>query len=44
MSDHVRREVDYFLKVLGCDVEQVTQPARNTLEVPNVGDGAANSM
>src|SRR6185369_16980637 len=37
--DHVRREVDDLLEVLGSQVEQVAQPARDALEVPDVGDG-----
>ena len=37
--DHVRREVDDLLEVLGGQVEQVAQPARDALEVPDVGDG-----
>ena len=36
--DHVRREVDDLLEVLGRQVEQVAQPARHTLEVPDVRD------
>jgi len=35
----VRGEVDDLLQVLGRDVEQVTQPARHSLEVPDVRDG-----
>ena len=38
-GDHVRREVDDLLEVLGGQVEQVAQPARDALEVPDVGDG-----
>src|SRR3712207_7019062 len=37
-GDQVRREVDDLLEVLGCQVEQVAQPARHALEVPDVGD------
>ena len=37
-GDHVGREVDDLLEVLGGDVEQVAQPRRHTLEVPDVGD------
>ncbi len=37
--DHVCREVNDLLEVLRSEVEQVAQPARDTLEVPNVGDG-----
>ena len=37
--DHVRREVDDLLEVLGSQVEQVAQPARDALEVPDVRDG-----
>src|SRR6185437_223303 len=36
--DQVRREVDDLLEVLGSQVEQVAEPARDTLEVPDVGD------
>ena len=35
-GDHVRREVDDLLEVLRRQVEQVAQPARHTLEVPDV--------
>ncbi len=38
LGDHVRREVDDLLEVLRRQVEQVAQPARDTLEVPDVGD------
>ena len=37
-GDHVRREVDDLLEVLRGQVEQVAEPARHTLEVPDVGD------
>ena len=37
--DHVGREVDDLLEVLRGQVEQVAQAARDTLEVPDVGDG-----
>ena len=37
-GDHVRREVDDLLEVLRREVEQVAEPARHTLEVPDVGD------
>src|SRR6185312_241712 len=37
-GDHIRGEVDDLLKVLGRQVEQVAQPARHTLEVPDVRD------
>ena len=36
-GDHVRREVDDLLEVLRGQVEQVAEPARHTLEVPDVG-------
>ena len=36
-GDHVRREVDDLLEVLRGEVEQVAEPARDTLEVPDVG-------
>ena len=36
--DHVCREVDDLFEVLRGEVEQVAQAARDTLEVPNVGD------
>jgi hypothetical protein len=42
--DHVGREVDDLLEVLRGQVEQVPEPARDALEVPDVGDGAASSM
>ena len=35
--DHVGGEVDDLLQVLRREVEQVTQPARDALEVPDVG-------
>ena len=38
-GDHVRREVDDLLEVLRRQVEQVAEPARHTLEVPDVRDG-----
>ena len=38
--DHVGREVDDLLEVLGSQVEQVAQPARDALEVPDVRDGS----
>ena len=37
-GDHVRREVDDLLEVLRRQVEQVAEPARDTLEVPDVRD------
>ena len=37
-GDHVRREVDDLLEVLRGEVEQVAEPARDTLEVPDVRD------
>src|SRR5699024_7844063 len=37
-GDHVRREVDDLLEVLGRQVQQVAQAGRHTLEVPDVGD------
>ena len=37
-GDHVRREVDDLLEVLRGEVEQVAEPRRDTLEVPDVGD------
>src|SRR5699024_3695687 len=37
MGDHVGGEVDDLLEVLRRDVEQVAQPARDALEVPDVG-------
>ncbi len=37
-GDHVRGEVDDLLQVLRRDIQQVAQPARNTLEVPDVRD------
>ena len=37
-GDHVGREVDDLLEVLRGEVEQVAEPARDTLEVPDVGD------
>ena len=36
--DQVRGEVDDLLEALRRDVEQVAEPARDTLEVPDVGD------
>ena len=36
--DHVGREVDDLLEVLGCEVEEVAEAARHALEVPDVGD------
>ena len=36
-GDHVRREVDDLLEVLRGEVEQVAEPARHALEVPDVG-------
>src|SRR3978361_2143656 len=36
--DHVRREVDDLLEVLGRQVEQVAQARGNALEEPDVGD------
>src|SRR5699024_9804685 len=38
--DHVGREVDDLLEVLRCQVEQVAQARRHTLEVPDVRDGS----
>ncbi len=38
ICDHVGGEVDDLLKVLRRQVEQVAEPARDTLEVPDVGD------
>ena len=38
-GDHVGREVDDLLQVLRRDVQQVAQPARYALEVPDVGHG-----
>ena len=38
--DHVRREVDDLLEVLRRQVEQVAQPRRHALEVPDVGHGS----
>src|SRR4029078_364172 len=37
--DDIRGEVDDPLEVLGRQVQQVAQARRNTLEVPDVGDG-----
>ena len=37
--DHVRGEVDDLLEVLRREVEQVAQPGRDALEVPDVRDG-----
>src|SRR5690606_17296369 len=39
-GDHVGREVDDLLQVLGCEVEEVAQAAGHALEVPDVGDGS----
>src|SRR5690606_5633351 len=39
VRDHVRGEVDDLLEVLRSQVEQVAQPARDALEVPDVRDG-----
>src|SRR4249919_1876311 len=36
--DHVGGEVDDLLEILRGEVEQVAEPARDTLEVPDVGD------
>ena len=36
--DQVGREVDDLLEILGSQVEQVAQPGRDALEVPDVGD------
>ena len=38
-GDHVGGEVDDLLEVLRGQVQQVAQPARDALEVPDVGDG-----
>ena len=38
LGDHVGREVDDLLEVLRSDVKQVSQTARNALEIPDVGD------
>ena len=38
-GDQVRGEVDDLLEALRRDVEQVAEPARDTLEVPDVRDG-----
>ena len=38
VDDHVRREVDNLLEIFRSHVEQVAETARNTLEVPDVGD------
>ena len=38
VDDHVSREVDDLFEVLRCHVQEVSQTARNALEVPNVGD------
>src|SRR5690606_13030386 len=40
-GDHVGREVDDLLEVLRRQVEQVSQPARDTLEVPDVRHGSS---
>ncbi len=37
IGNHVRGEVDDLFKVLRRKVEQVAEPARHTLEVPDVG-------
>jgi hypothetical protein len=39
VRDHVRGEVDDLLQVLRRQVQQVAQPARDALEVPDVRDG-----
>jgi hypothetical protein len=36
--DHVRGEVDDLLEILRSEIEQVSEPARDTLEVPDVRD------
>ena len=36
-GDHVGREVDDLLEILRGQIEQITQPGRDTLEVPDVG-------
>ena len=36
--DHVRGEVDDLLEVLRCEIKQVAQATRNTLEVPDVSN------
>ena len=38
VDDHVGGEVDDFLEVFWCHVQQVAQTARDALEVPDVGD------
>ena len=38
LGDQVRREVDDLLEILGREVQQVAEPARDALEVPDVGD------
>ncbi len=38
-GDQVRGKVDDLLEALGRDVEEVPEPARDALEVPDVGDG-----
>jgi len=38
VRDHVRREVDDLLEILGRQVEQIAKPARHALEVPDVRD------
>src|SRR5204862_3003325 len=38
LGDHVRREVDDLFQILRGQVEQVTEPARHTFEVPDVRD------
>ena len=37
-GDDVGREVDDLLEILGREVEQIPEPRRDTLEVPDVGD------
>ena len=39
VGDHVGGEVDDLLQVLRRQVEQVAQPARHSLEVPDMGNG-----
>jgi hypothetical protein len=38
-GDDRSREVDDLLELLRSDVEEVTEAARDTLEVPDMGDG-----
>ena len=38
-GDHVGREVDDLLEILRGQIQQVAQPRRDALEVPDVGDG-----